>query len=272
MLCRPICRSTTTSWLIEHNRHWIQAECYRTAGQLHFFLTIPPGTIAQLLPPIQKTRAGLDATADNVILRCHELQTVQGMCGYQLLEALYTRLRIGLPALSPNQELELQHAILSPRFQHIWVASNQAWQQAGPPEPLRQWHKPCEGGTSSESAETNFRPNTQQLEQLMPWIQLNPPSNKRARQLPRTSPTMTSYGPMIHWKRTAHKVSQARWEDLTILTPSPFHGSDSRPMQQTHRLQVTQARGWHCSHNEATHCRPRQACRLARQCITHSNR
>lgn len=37
-------------------------------------------------------------------------------------------------------------------------------------------------------------------------------------------------------------MSQARWEDLQLLAPIPFQGSDTRPMYQTHRLQVTQAR------------------------------
>lgn len=43
------------------------------------------------------------------------------------------------------------------------------------------------------------------------------------------------------WLKKSSKPSQARWEDLTLQSPIPFHGTDGRPMVQTHRLQVSQA-------------------------------
>ena len=43
------------------------------------------------------------------------------------------------------------------------------------------------------------------------------------------------------WKKSA-KTSQARWEDLQLQAPIPFYGTDTKPMLQTHRLQVSQAR------------------------------
>lgn len=45
------------------------------------------------------------------------------------------------------------------------------------------------------------------------------------------------------WAKKTPKPSQARWEDLILQAPIPFHGTDGRPMSQTHRLQVSQARG-----------------------------
>lgn len=45
------------------------------------------------------------------------------------------------------------------------------------------------------------------------------------------------------WVRKAPRPVQRKWEDLCIQPEVPFLGSDGKPMQQTHRLQLGPKRG-----------------------------
>ena len=45
------------------------------------------------------------------------------------------------------------------------------------------------------------------------------------------------------WKTRPPRPQQAKWEDLQVRPPLPFHGTDGKPLAQTHRLQLTPTRG-----------------------------
>lgn len=112
-------------WIVADRNHWIQAEAYRSQGQVLFYLTSP----SRLLPLIQVLRSALGVNGQHFALHCADQPPAPGMCGFQIVASLYGRLGVSMPPLSPSQERELHPSPYRPTLRTIWDTTNQNWAQ-----------------------------------------------------------------------------------------------------------------------------------------------
>ena len=229
-------------------RHWIQAECYKVHNHAHLFLTAPPQSVGRYLPLIQRLRADIGYNGHHFVLHCISQADIPDTCGYQIVDDIYSRLNVRLPPLSISQEFEFMHTDQTSRLTAVWNRACHRYTQTGASahlqtlaQVLRRWlllrvsrhqfpDQTIAAGAGNDNMDTSSaEPDTRTAAQPK-----SPPS-KASEQ----TDYLWTHDP---WLKKSGKAAQAKWEDLLLQDPIPFHGTDGRSMSQTHRLQVTAAR------------------------------
>ena len=235
-------------WVIADGHHWIQAECYKVNNHAHLFLTSPAQSVGRYLPLIQRIRTDIGYNGHHFVLHCIAQANIPDMCGYQIVDDIYARLNVRIPPLSVSQEFEFMHTDQTARLTAVWNRACHRYTQTGASahlqtfaQILKRWlllrvsrnqfpDQTLAGGAGPETMDTTSPKRT---------AQPSAPSKGSSSKGPEATDFLWNNDP---WLKKSGKATQARWEDLLLQDPLPFHGTDGRPMCQTHRLQVTAAR------------------------------
>ena len=230
-------------WVIKENNHWILAEAYRLNGQVLFFLTSEPQSAGRLLPLIQHLRAALGGNNQSFVLHCRSHPNIPGMCGHLVIAEIYNRIGIAIPPLSHSQEAELASSPHTDRLMATLHRASHAWTQVNASPQLQTFAQVLRRWLLLRISR-NMSPPQTTAAGAQDAMEVTSPKQAPNPSQPSSGPPAGKQDPVWlndPWKKSA-KTSQARWEDLQLQAPIPFFGTDTKPMLQTHRLQVSQAR------------------------------
>ena len=231
-------------WLIEDSNHWIQAECYKSGHQAFFYLTAPQASNERLSPLVQQLRAEFGYNQGNFTVHAIQQHHPPGMCGQQLIHALYMRLGIDLPTLSVAQHLELRTGPHSAPILHITQTVVARWHAAGAHPVLRDFALHARHWFLLRVTRNHF-PDTYIAAGTQDPVPMDTAGTASAHAKSKATPPtgkvdiLTINDPWLH---KSAKPTQSKWEDLSFQEPIPFVGGDGKPLQQVHRLQVSQSR------------------------------
>lgn len=233
-------------WIIMDGNHWLLIECYKCPHHAHFYIKTPPNTMGRLLPLIQRIRTDLDYNGSEITLHCLDQVNPDGMCGQAIVAEIHHRLGITLPFLSQCQLAEIQASSHAHQIANSLHLAHTAWADAlATPDLIRfanaMRHRfllavsrnqfpvlAFAAGAGSAAMDTSSPKQTTST------------GSQPVAAASKNKPDLLWHNDP--WLKKTPKQTQARWEDLSLQSPIPFHGTDGRPMVQTHRLQVSQAR------------------------------
>ena len=232
-------------WFIADANHWIAAECFKTGPHAYLYMTTPHATVERYQPLVQQLRTSLGFNESSLVVHFIPQVNLPGLCGHQLLFNLYQRLGISIQPMSISQHTEIQLGPFSAPAAQIAQQAVQRWHQLRPLPTLmdfairaRQWlllrvtrnyipDKYTAAGTQTPAPMEVSSSPRQAAAKAAPA-----PGGGKVDILVQNDP----------WLRKGPKPTQAKWEDLILQAPIPFLGTDGRPLQQVHRLQVSPTR------------------------------
>ena len=237
-------------WHIVVNNHWIAVEAFFSTAGANFGATVPVD-MRELLRPLfdhlvhitEVDRSTLQFTFLDQAAPTH-------MCGYHLLRQLFRRLEADQIALNQTQTLQLQTSRWAQEVAVIQDEATQLWGQTQASDALCSFANATRNWFLIRVLENRF-PNhyvaagMQDVDEPMPEDHNKRPKGSQSSMASKgpskdANDPWTSWDP---WKAKPAKPQQSKWEDLQLRSPSPFIGSDKKPLLQTHRLQLSATRG-----------------------------
>ena len=237
-------------WHIVVNNHWIAVEAYLSAAGANFGATVP-ADMREMLRPLFDHLVHV-TEVDRTALQFTFLDQVApaNMCGYQLLRQLFRRLEADQIALNPTQTLQLQTSHWAQEVAVIQDEAAQLWEETQASAALRSFAVATRNWFLIRVLENRFPQHyvaagMHDSDEPMPEDHNKRPKGSQSSTISKgaskdASDPWTSWDP---WKAKTARPQQSKWEDLQLRSPLPFIGSDKKPLQQTHRLQLTAARG-----------------------------
>ena len=236
-------------WIIEVNRHWVQAEAYLHEDSSNFAFTFPVDSHIQLQPLVDHLLNVTGARETQISIHFYDQNSPRGMCGYQLLAHIYQRLAANTVPLQPPQRRQLSfHALAADlyRAQHEALA---LWNEAGAHPFLVEFASNIRQWFLVRVSENRFPPDTvsgggkDQEDVTMKPAGAAAPSDAVKTT---TSTSVRDKDPWLKsdpWLKAVPRPAQCKWEDLLLKDPIPFTGTDGSVLPQNHRLQIGGARG-----------------------------
>ena len=165
------------------------------------------------------------------------------MCGYQLVAQIYHRLAANTVALQPPQRRLLSFNPLAADLDRAHYEARAQWTAAGANPHLidfaaniRQWFLVRIAENRFPSDYISAGANDQDVSMKPQEVQDPIPTSRQSSAAPAApkDPWLKS----DPWLKATPRPSQSKWEDLVIMDPVPFTGTDGASISQTHRLQV----------------------------------
>lgn len=165
------------------------------------------------------------------------------MCGYQLVAQIYHRLAANTVALQPPQRRLLSFHPLAADLDRAHYEARAQWTAAGANPHLidfaaniRQWFLVRIAENRFPSDYISAGANDQDVSMKPQEVQDPIPTSRQSSAAPAApkDPWLKS----DPWLKATPRPSQSKWEDLVIMDPVPFTGTDGASISQTHRLQV----------------------------------
>ena len=236
-------------WIIEVDRHWVQAEAYLHEDSSNFAFTFPADSHIRLQPLVDHLINVTLARDTQLSIHFYDQRSPLHMCGFQLVAQIYHRLAANTVPLQAPQRRQLSFHSLAADLDRAHLEARAIWTNAGA-DPhfvefaanIRQWFLIRVAENRFPAEFTSAGANNQHDVTMQPADGASAPAE--ARQQPSTS--SESKDPWLKsdpWLRSMPRPAQSKWEDLVIKDPIPFTGTDGSSLTQTHRLQVGGARG-----------------------------
>ena len=236
-------------WIIEVNRHWVQAEAYLHEDSSNFAFTFPADSHILLQPLVDHLLNITGARNTQISIHFYDQICPQHLCGYQLVANIYHRLAANTVPLQPPQRRQLSFHPLAAEFDRAHHEAREAWTTAAADPHLiefaaniRQWFliRIAENRFPIETTSAGAKEHDD--------VTMQSEEAAKAKPSPKPAPSAPADGkdPWLKsdpWLKATPRPAQCRWEDLLIRDPTPFTGTDGTPLPQNHRLQIGGARG-----------------------------
>ena len=238
-------------WLVIHNNHWLQFECYRRGSDSIFIASVPVHQRGIYVPLVQLLLRQIGLDHQSIAIDFVDQTMPRDLCGYYLLANLFYRLGLQTPPpLDLHDHLLAQgvHALLIARVRrearNTWIRAEGLPDFAVFAANIRDWFL--------LRVKSNRFPDVYYAAGAVQEMQVDAASPKSApapvapgsTAAPSTSPKAVDHVWVNDpWGRKPPRPAQCKWEDLRIQTEVPFLGSDGSALQQTHRLQLGPNRG-----------------------------
>ena len=238
-------------WMVIHNNHWLQFECYRRGSDSVFIASVPVHQRGIYVPLIQELLRQLGLDHQNIAIDFVDQTMPRDLCGYYLLANIFYRLGLLTPPPLDVHDHFLAQGPFAFLIARVRREARNTWIRAeGLPDfavfaaNIRDWYL--------LRVKSNRFPDTYYAAGAVQEMQVDPPVPP---QPGNASAPSRAAGPCAAakgvdpvwvndpWGRKPPRPAQCKWEDLQIQPEIPFLGSDGNALQQTHRLQVGPNRG-----------------------------
>ena len=240
-------------WPIVVDQHWIMVELWMSGGDTHISATVP-----------NNMREPLRALFDHLV---HVTQTDRSrmrfvfvdqtgpphLCGQLILQQIFSRLDAGQVSLSEIQQQRLATsqwtstiALIQDEAQATWAETNASPTLRHFATSTRDWFllRVIEGRFPADYCAAGVQddddPMIDESSKKATAVASSTSSKGGSTASKDGTDPWSTWDP---WKSRPPRPQQAKWEDLQVRPPLPFHGSDGKPLAQTHRLQLTPTRG-----------------------------
>ena len=238
-------------WVVIHNNHWLQFECYRKGSDSIFIAAVPVHQRGIYVPLIQLLLRQIGLDHQSIAIDFVDQTMPRDLCGYYILANLFYRLGLQTPPpLDVHDHLlaQGQHAQLIARVRrearNTWIRAEGLPDFAVFAANIRDWF--LLRVKSNRFPDVYYAAGTaqeMQVDAATPHAASNASAPSRAAGPSTTAKGIDPVWVNDPWGRKPPRPVQCKWEDLRIHPEVPFIGSDGNALQQTHRLQLGPNRG-----------------------------